>query len=392
MGDPGRLRQVLTNLVANAVKFTAEGSIDVRVGLEDETPTQATLRFAVTDTGIGIPDDRCERLFEPFVQADPSTTRRFGGTGLGLSISKQLVELMGGAIGVESAPGVGSTFWFTVVLAKSAAVLAKPRTPMAPVSARQPSARILLADDSATNRILALRLLEKLGHRVDAVGDGAEALTALRTLPYDLVLMDVQMPEMDGFEATRAIRAPSTPLPVRRIPVVAMTAHALKGDRERCLEAGMDDYVAKPVDPGELAAVVERQLRRRSRPGGRVERASRAFDRAALLARIGGDEELARAVVATFVSDAAGTLPRIEAAIDAGEADLARRLAHTLKGAAGSAGANCVQEMAAAIEIAAASGDLGSAAPLLTRAVVELHRLRLAMRDHGLPTSAAEAS
>jgi PAS domain S-box-containing protein len=405
-GDPGRLRQILINLMENAIKFTDRGEVLVRVGLLSESEAKATVHFAVKDTGIGIPRDRLAILFDPFTQVDGSTTRRHGGTGLGLAISKRLAELMGGSIGVESSEGAGSTFWFTAVFEEQAdtevveqappcnfhgmrvlvaladdsnrllvnthlnackcrfkgvatargafdalhdAVLRgdpfrialldrrlpdmdvrelgrKIRTspdfagtslvlvsslgeseeriqnqmvdfssvlsrPIRPSRLREclelalgwkPSAnglrqvrsgpphgapdsdgkraRILVAEDNAVNQIVVQAILEKLGYHADVVGSGREAVTALQLLPYDIVLMDCQMPEMDGFEATVIIRDPSSNVLDHKVPIIAMTALAMQGDRERCLAAGMNDYVAKPIELGTLTQMLTRWL------------------------------------------------------------------------------------------------------------------------------------
>jgi len=399
IGDPERIRQVLVNLSSNAVKFTERGNIDIRVEPVREDEDQVLLRFEVVDTGIGIPQDRLDAIFESFTQADGSTTRRFGGTGLGLSISKRLVELMGGEIAAESEEGKGSTFRLTIPLKKQrrtetpvitrqsvrgshilivddnttnrtilnktlvsfgcfseevsngkdalsllsrsveegrafdavlldhqmpdmdgedvaraiqadsrlrdlrlliltsvgqrgeakkfkelgcSAYLTKPvrqsqlldalaetlleveEKPSRPDIITRHSlgegvvrkACILLAEDNVVNQKVAMRILEKGGHRIDAVANGREALEALNRVQYDIVLMDIQMPEMDGYAATQEIRNPQSA--VRNIPVIAMTAHAMKGDREKCLAAGMDDYIAKPVKPKELLDIVQR--------------------------------------------------------------------------------------------------------------------------------------
>ncbi|QQS55705.1 MAG: response regulator [Candidatus Competibacteraceae bacterium] len=406
-GDPGRLRQILINLVGNAVKFTSRGDVTIRVGVAAENDRQVTLSFQVSDTGVGIPSDRVGALFAPFVQVDGSTTRKYGGTGLGLAISRQLVELMGGRISVDSIEGRGSTFQFTLVFGKQAKPLIPDqpqvdlegmkvlvvddheinrllvttllnswhcrfaeathadealtllrqaareddpfhvalldmqmpevdgaelgrriktcpeveRTPLVMMTsmgqrgdatrlqkigfvgyftkpvrqshlheclamirsrvtqARERTAdqmitrhlitevtrrrvRILLAEDNVINQRVALAILKKLGYRADAVANGKEAIAALRDIPYDLVLMDCQMPEMDGYEATRSIRAPQSGVLRPTVPIVAMTANAMKGDREKCLEAGMDDYISKPVQPRDLADMLERWLGR----------------------------------------------------------------------------------------------------------------------------------
>ncbi|MCK6553185.1 ATP-binding protein [Candidatus Binatia bacterium] len=282
IGDAGRLRQVLVNLVGNAIKFTERGQIVVSVAADPCGPTGVDLHVQTRDTGIGIPPDKQEAIFRAFEQADSSTTRRYGGTGLGLAICCRLVALMGGRIWVDSLVGQGSTFHFTVRLetARRAAETAPPAgvtrpepvgtarlaTPTAPASASTPGAplppprralRLLLAEDNPVNQQLAVRLLERRGHIVVVAANGREALAALEREQFDLVLMDVQMPEVDGLEATAAIRTRETATG-NRIPIVAMTAHAMKGDRDRCLAAGMDEYIAKPVRPAELYAVIER--------------------------------------------------------------------------------------------------------------------------------------
>jgi PAS domain S-box-containing protein len=261
VGDAVRLKQVLTNLVANAVKFTEHGNVKLDVRAESPIAEAATLRFSVSDSGIGIPQDKIATIFRPFEQADGSTTRRFGGTGLGLTISATLVRLMGGRIWVESTPGVGSTFYFTATF------------PIAPVSAGRAedrgrgdaaraavspvvAARVLVAEDNVVNQRIAQTLLTKRGHAVTVVNTGREAVDAVERESFDVVLMDVQMPDMDGFEATAAIRARERE-DGTRVRIVAMTAHAMHGDRERCLAAGMDDYLSKPIDPQMLFDLVE---------------------------------------------------------------------------------------------------------------------------------------
>jgi signal transduction histidine kinase/ActR/RegA family two-component response regulator len=271
VGDPGRLRQVLINLVGNAVKFTDQGRVALDVTLVSAGPSPIEVRFAVTDTGIGIPADKQRLIFDPFAQADGSTTRRFGGTGLGLTISARLVEMLGGALSVQSEPGKGSVFSFT---ARFRAAAARPsvdqpvRTPGPPTmtaAGAAPGLRVLLAEDNLVNQRLTERLLQKRGHAVVVANDGRQAVAAVSRETFDLILMDVQMPELNGFEATSAIRA-SEQQSVRRTPIVALTAHAMAGDRERCLEAGMDAYISKPVRAYELYAAIETLTRRRQTP------------------------------------------------------------------------------------------------------------------------------
>ena len=263
-GDPGRLRQVLLNLVGNAIKFTERGRVDlaVRAAAGGGAGDQVALEFSVTDTGIGMDTDTQARLFLPFTQADGSTSRRFGGTGLGLAISRQLVEMMGGRIRVSSEAGRGSCFTFTIRCGHASAADLAAADDESPAAAAAPlSGRVLLVEDNATNQLLAEKLLQKMGLAVDVAEDGHRALGLLRALDYELVLMDCQMPGMDGYEATARIRQGEAGEVARRLAIVAMTANALVGDRERCLAAGMDDYVAKPVRTRELAAVVRRWLR-----------------------------------------------------------------------------------------------------------------------------------
>ena len=255
LGDRVRVRQVITNLVGNAIKFTERGRVTLGVSVDGRDDRHVTLHLRVTDTGIGIPADKHETIFAAFSQADGSTTRRFGGTGLGLSISAKLVDLMGGRIWVESEPGVGSVFH--VVMPVEPAVMrpddALVNRPIAAQSTRR--ARVLLAEDNAINQRIAVRVLGKAGHQVTVVETGAAAVEATAKQTFDIVLMDLQMPDMGGFEATRLIRARER-LSGGHVRIVAMTAHAMAGDRERCLAAGMDGHLTKPVDSRALAAAV----------------------------------------------------------------------------------------------------------------------------------------
>ncbi len=256
-GDPTRLRQVLINLVANAMKFSDQGSVVISLRSEVLDPTHCRLQFAVRDSGIGISAEAQRSIFRSFAQVDASTTRRFGGTGLGLSICKHLVELMGGHIGVQSAQKQGSTFYFDVPFALSETHAAPPMPPVASLPASVSPQSILVAEDNQVNQLIVVRMLEKMGHKVRCVANGREALTALQAAHYDLVLMDCQMPVMDGLEATRAIRASDNPA-LANMPVIAMTANAMAGDRERCMQAGMNDYLSKPVSSQEIAKSIAR--------------------------------------------------------------------------------------------------------------------------------------
>jgi CheY-like chemotaxis protein len=256
-GDPLRLRQMLVNLLGNAVKFTSEGAIGIRVNLIGTEPAHATLRFAVFDTGIGVARERAVKIFESFSQADGATTRRYGGTGLGLAICKRLTLLMGGEIGIESELGRGSTFWLEIRLPLGV----KPeQVALARVAndCERPGdgLHVLLAEDNAVNQLVAMRMLERLGCTVDVAGTGREAVAAAKRSAYDLILMDQHMPDQDGVEASLEIRLAEGS--ERHTPIIALTASALQEDRERCLGAGMDEFLAKPVQAAALRAVLGR--------------------------------------------------------------------------------------------------------------------------------------
>ena len=262
-GDPGRLRQVLLNLAGNAVKFTEAGAVGISVARVTTTATVAQLRFSVRDTGMGIAPEKVGPLFQKFTQADASTTRKFGGTGLGLAISKQLIELMGGQIGVNSQLGAGSEFWFTLNLPLQQGPGSGPAAAPIPTTKLtllpgQKSARVLVAEDNFINQEIILAVLGLLGLAPDLVGDGMKAVQAAAANRYDLILMDMQMPELDGYEATQRIRAAETGR--NRLPIIAMTANAIVGDREKCLDSGMDEYLSKPIDTAALVGVLRQHL------------------------------------------------------------------------------------------------------------------------------------
>ena len=510
-GDPGRLRQILTNLAGNAIKFTQAGEIAVKASLVSETEGEAVLRFSVRDTGIGIPADKQKLLFQKFTQADASTTRKYGGTGLGLAISKQLVEMMDGEVGIESEEGRGSEFWFTARLAKQpehertvtppadirgvhvlvvddnatnrevlttqlqswgvrtenasdafaalkalyqardsgdpfrvavldmqmpgmdgvalgraiktdetlksthlvllsslgqrgeakhmeevgfSAYLTKPARQSelfdclaavlagtAPASRplvtrhsiremRRGAVRVLLAEDNITNQDVALGILEKLGLRADAVANGAEAVHALETLPYDLVLMDVQMPEMDGYEATRHLRDPHSSVLNHQIPIIAMTANAMQGDREKCLRAGMNDYVSKPIMPQALAEALDKWLPQdipstmTQTPGPSEVRVppdateAPVFDTRGMMARLMGDEALAHKIMKGFLEDIPKQIETLKTYLNAGDIARAERQAHTIKGASANVGGEALRVTAFEMEKMAKAGDL----------------------------------
>jgi CheY-like chemotaxis protein len=264
LGDPARLRQILLNLAGNAIKFTDGGSVAITCHI-DAGAGPALLHFVVRDSGIGIAADKVDHIFDAFAQADGSTARRFGGTGLGLTITRRLVELMAGRIWVHSVAGQGSEFHFTVpcqadIGADASSPADAHGAPAAIIAPVQSCASILLVEDNPINQRLAMKLLERRGYGVVLAENGHQALEKIGEGSFDLILMDMQMPEMDGIEATQAIRALETMMQRKRIPIVAMTANAMKGDRERCLQAGMDDYLPKPIKAAELLALLEQML------------------------------------------------------------------------------------------------------------------------------------
>jgi CheY-like chemotaxis protein/HPt (histidine-containing phosphotransfer) domain-containing protein len=357
IGDPGRLRQVLLNLVGNAIKFTHRGQILVQVYVESREPDTVTLHYSVTDTGIGVPEDKHEAIFHAFQQGDGSTTRRFGGTGLGLAISSTLVQMMGGRLWVESVLHEGSVFHFTArfecpILVTSVGDdrLWDSVPPPATMGAESPSHSIsvLLVEDNVVNQRLAASLLQRYGHRVTTVNNGNEALVAVEQAPFDAVLMDVQMPEMNGLEATRAIRVREQRTG-GHVPIVAMTAHAMKGDRKRCLDAGMDEYLTKPIDPRQLYAVLERLASRSPRTVQASEPAAGSvYD--AVLARVGGDRELLSEISLLFTEDMPCHLASIQQSIEARDGEALQRAAHLLRGAAANFEAPALVQTARTLE------------------------------------------
>ena len=382
-GDAYRLRQVLTNLCANAIKFTERGEVRLEAALESQGDGRVTIRLAVTDTGIGIRQDHVARIFAPFTQADDSTTRKYGGTGLGLAICKQLVEMMGGTIGVDSREGRGSTFWFTVVFEVAPSGQPLPAserpderfgTPRAATRMGR-EARILVAEDNATNREVALAQVRKLGYQADAVANGVEALEAIERQRYDLVLMDCEMPVMDGLEATRRIRQSIHP----GIPIIALTADAMPSDRDRCLAEGMNDYLAKPVDMGLLEDVLAKWLP----ASGTAEQARGVFDAEALLRRLMGDRQLTGALLRGFLQDVPSQLSNLRQRLDAADAPGARSQAHALRGAAATVAAEGLHAVALAMERAGTAGQLDCCSGLLPHAVEEFERFKSTLEQGG---------
>ena len=394
VGDPTRLQQVIANLVGNALKFTPRGYVRCAVREQSREQGRSVLHISVSDTGIGILPDQQGAIFEAFRQADGSTTRRFGGTGLGLTISAALVRLMGGQLRVESTPGAGSTFFFTIPVSIAEAGVpldgqqagaparltpAPGNLAMRPGQARK---RVLLVEDNPVNQRVASGLLTRRGHQVTIANNGAEALARLDSGLFDVVLMDLQMPVMDGIEATSAIRDRERGSD-RRIRIVAMTAHAMESDRQRCLDAGMDDYISKPVNPGALFAVVEQAGRPAdavppgSGPDADADRpgAMASFDEAELLERTSGSAEIAAEVMRLFLDDCPVRLSAIEAAVRSGDAEELRLAAHALKGAAGNLSATGTCQAADALERIGAEGRMDAAAAAWEHLSIEAGRL-----------------
>lgn len=386
VGDPGRLRQILLNLVANAVKFTEKGEVTVSTDVEVQDEHSSTLRFRVSDTGIGIPKEALSGLFDSFTQADASTTRRFGGTGLGLAIAKKLVTLMGGEIGVESAPDKGSTFWFRVRLRtgqaapvdKASIALHDKNLPTGEQRARprREFFRILVVEDNTGNQLVAKLQLRSLGYEPDIVSSGQEALDQLLKIPYDIVIMDCQMPGMDGFAATRALRKREAGR--RRTPVIAMTANAFTGDRESCLAAEMDDYISKPV----LIEVLEAVIRRWDLD----------FDPKPLekLREIAGpaDAAMVAEVIRQFLDSSAKTISDLRKAAADNDVQALKNGAHALKGASGNVGALALQRMSRQLEILARSGETQGCAEFVAGLEREFIKVRDILNNGASPRSA----
>jgi signal transduction histidine kinase/DNA-binding NarL/FixJ family response regulator/HPt (histidine-containing phosphotransfer) domain-containing protein len=388
-GDPSRVTQILINLVGNAIKFTQVGEVVVRVGVaEDLGDNDVRVRFEVVDTGMGISSDVKSRLFQTFAQGDSSMSRRFGGTGLGLAISARLAKLMGGDIGVESCPGEGSTFWFTATFEKVAeAEQAEAQADLATVRevrAPRPDARILLVEDYQVNRMIVSAMLRRLGYNPDVAVDGAEALEAASATAYDLIFMDCQMPEMDGFEATARIRGLGGD---RHIPIVALTANATSADRDRCLAAGMDDYLAKPVRSSSILEKLSKWLPDADSVAAELGESSIGPAAEATPETVAetvaepaapppdtqlidpvtiadlrslnseGTDDILTELVDLFLDQTRDQVAKLEMAVQSGDGSSLRQLAHGLKGEARNVGAHLVGELAAELERRAMAGS-----------------------------------
>ncbi len=389
-GDARRLRQIITNLVSNAVKFTEKGSVSLHISKVSEDDLQATVRFMVRDTGIGIAGDKMEMIFEPFTQADGSTTRKYGGTGLGLSISRQLVMMMGGKVGVESAEGKGSSFWFTVVLEKQSEAGGSNIGTSLPIVPVGNSTRLLLAEDEPTNQLVTKSILEKMGYLVDVADNGLDALCLLEKNDYALILMDCMMPVMNGYETTSIIRDPGSPVRNHTIPVIALTANAFKEDRDRCFAAGMDDYLSKPFEIAELLEVMGKWLTldsaQRSESGSVESRVTTfapddIFNMVEFVNSNLDDLDLASDVAIVFSNCASGYIESIRTAMTAEDAESLRRSAHKLKGAAANLALPLLSETARLIEISAGSGELQKTGKLLPALELRLDEALAALNE-----------
>ena len=382
VGDPLRLKQVILNLVGNAVKFTPRGEITVSTTVADGGPTWMVLRVEVTDTGIGMTEEQLSRLFQSFSQADNSITRQYGGTGLGLAISRDLVRKMGGDIGVKSRPGQGTTFFFDARFgraddAATAAVLARralqghghEAAAAEESAAGLAGAYVLVADDNEINQQVAREILEGVGVRVDIVGDGEQAVNQVLAAQgeYDAVFMDIQMPRMDGFTATRRIREI---IAADRLPVIAMTAHATVAEQERCRAAGMDAHVAKPIDPDVLFATLRRFVKARDRaivpdrkvaspprPAGALPCELPGIDVEGGLARFGGNEQMFRSLLLTFLKTKIGVKDDLLVAFAEKDTERGESLAHAMKGTSGNLSADRLFTVSGQLEMAFRASD-----------------------------------
>ncbi len=386
-GDPSRVRQILTNLVGNAVKFTESGKVTVTLQLAGDEGDWVTIRSFVADTGVGIPEEKREMVFEPFAQVDGSLARKYGGTGLGLPIAQSLVKLMDGDLSLESEFGAGSVFSFSIRLRRQGVEAGGPQaetgseqtdadSPKPPALLRK--LRILAADDHPVNQLMVRRFLERLGHSVELVQDGEEALERLRSQTYDLVLMDVQMPGMDGLAATAREREREKSTGAH-IPIIAMTAHSMPGDRERFLEAGMDGYISKPIRLSDLVTAIHETYAvvtsQREGVTLQPEEFGGLLERTEALARVGNDEELLAEISQLFLEEYEESLAAIRSATHAGDAAGLERAAHHLKGSVANFSSK-VRDAAFELEKMGRKGDLGGGSAALDKLVELLERLR----------------
>jgi CheY-like chemotaxis protein/HPt (histidine-containing phosphotransfer) domain-containing protein len=402
-GDPGRLRQVLTNLVCNAVKFTPQGGIDVRATKESESDTYVVLRFEVTDTGIGVPEEARACLFQPFSQVDASTTRKYGGTGLGLAICKQLVNLMAGQIGCDSIPQKGSTFWFTARFEKpspavsldevSLEIIQKPANPPASQLSEgvRRRMRVLVVEDNAFNQKVVLRQVREMGFGADAVANGIEALKAFDIIPYDLVLMDCQMPEMDGYACAAEIRRLEGD--GGHMPIIAMTAHVMKTDRDRCLAAGMDDFLSKPVRVAHLESVLTRWLTASATTAAGEASVpptnspdtlspSPSVDWEIFRELAGNDVRRVQELSERYLGQTTEQFAKLRDAIATGAAPDVKRIAHSAAGSSAMCGMNPMVALLRELERMGQMSQLADAPCVYGRIKDEFMRIAQFFRDH----------
>jgi PAS domain S-box-containing protein len=395
-GDPHRIRQVLNNLVGNAIKFTVEGGIRIKV--QKDPQQDGRVRFSVIDTGVGIPPKKQSALFKKFSQVDASTTRIYGGTGLGLAICRELVHLMGGEIGLSSEEGKGATFWFAVALKPSVGQHRADEDGPEDSDTLPDSFTgcVLVVEDNQTNQRLASILLKKMGLAVEVVENGQLAVEAIERAPFDLVLMDCQMPVMDGYEATRRIRAGGYTL-----PIVAMTAHAMTGDREKCLAVGMDDYITKPLSDARLRAAISRCLKGEHEGAvpvveevkeiaideiaadmASVEAQSLpVYDLESMIDRMAGEEDIARRVTEVFMEELPRLFANLKEALAAGDAEKVQLRAHSIKGGAANISAERVRAVAAEMEDEAGEGNLEAVAARVVQLESAIQELEEAVRE-----------
>ncbi len=385
-GDPGRFRQIINNFLSNATKFTELGQVSLEAELISDQAESVVIKIAISDTGIGIPKEKQDELFQPFTQVDGSITRKYGGTGLGLAISKQLANLMGGDIGMESEMRSGSTFWFTCVLRKNMDSADQPEQQDYPVpTSRQKrlnSVRVLLVEDNVTNLLLATKLLEKMGCDIQSAENGLIAMNILSKTRFDIIFMDCQMPVMDGYETTRNIRAGKAGNENKDAPIIAMTAHAQIGDREKCIASGMNDYMPKPLNRKMLSAIVDRwslhapsahpvatELLQIENPG--------IFDRTAFYERVDGDPDLAQTMMQTFVCDMPSQLAEIANAVQSRDFHQIQQMAHKIKGASMNMSTMEIFHTAADIECAVERRDINNITLLMANLGSAFERIRV---------------
>lgn len=389
LGDPGRMRQILSNLVDNAIKFTTQGGIAIRIETDMKSADDIFVHFAVEDSGIGIPQDKQKLIFEAFSQADNSTTRKYGGTGLGLSISSRLVAMMGGKIWVESECGEGSVFHFT-------ARFSLQRQKVGRINRRRANSRfnaayadrdrrrklhLLLVEDNPINQLLAQRLIEKRGDTLVVASSGREALSVLESQQFDLILMDIQMPEMSGIEVTAAIREKEKGTG-RHIPIIATTASAMEEDKDRCLEVGMDAYLAKPIDRTALFEAMDMLLgaaQPAKNESERVGRANQVFDPAVALETLDGDFDLLREVIGISLTQFIKHMQNIREGVAHEDPKLLDRAAHALKGTAANLLATGVVDASSRLEEMGRSGSLAGSKEALTVLEEEISKLQQAL-------------